>query len=255
MVAVYVGLGLLLCFLLLVSRRGHVQAWTDIFVGSILSVLLIIGGILEGLRLITLPLSKTILCRRRLHPPGSGPRKHRRVVIFDGICVLCNRFGAFVHFRLLEKEAVDWVPFQDKSNEHVNVDALVKEFGIDPLALQDRIAVVSGDKLLWGADAVIEICQWCVWPYPLMAAGLLVPHAFRDALYRTVAKERYKWFGTQPLEKNFAKYLCPYYYINKKAFDKAASKNVKERTAHGEPNKDAKSELETTKTLKKDKDA
>jgi len=105
-------------------------------------------------------------------------------------------------------------------HEHYSVDKLVKEFSIDPAQLQDRIAVVSGKNIYWGADAVIELCQWCVWPYQLTSLGFILPYAFRDALYRTVAKERYKWFGTQPLEKNFAKYLCPYYYINKKAFNK-----------------------------------
>ncbi|GAB5365682.1 hypothetical protein AAMO2058_001078900 [Amorphochlora amoebiformis] len=211
----------LLCvvgFVILVMKRGHVQAWTDIFVFSILSVLAIIGSSLELLRIVN---SYTLkLGRKKLFPPGSGPRKHRRIVVFDGICVLCNRFGAFVHGRLLDPSAVDWVPFQDKENEHVDVDAVVKEFDINPAHLQDRICVVSGKKMYWGADAVIEICQWCKWPYPLAALGLLVPHAFRDSLYCTVAQERYKWFGTQPLDQNFAKYLCPYFYINKKAFEK-----------------------------------
>jgi len=48
-----------------------------------------------------------------------------------------------------------------------------------------------------------------------------------------VANERYKWFGTQPLEKNFAKYLCPYYYINKKAFDKKAEEIKKNKENQG----------------------
>jgi len=157
-----------------------------------------------------------------------------RIVVFDGICVLCNRFGAFVYSRLLEQSAVDWVPFQDKLNEHVNVDELMKEFDIEPNALQDRICAVSGNKLFWGADAVIEICQWCVWPYPLASLGLLVPYPMRDALYRTVAAERYKWFGTQPLDQNFAKYLCPYYYMNKKAFDEKEKKRALEAALKAE---------------------
>lgn len=217
-------------FLLQIYRRGHRQAWTDIFVGSIVAVLLSAVAVFETLRFITYPVSK-ILFRKKLFPPGSGPLKHRRVVVFDGICVLCNKFGAFVHSRLLETGAVDFVPFQDKENEHVNIGAVMKEFNIDPAALQDRICVVSGKKVLWGAAAIIEILQWCKWPYPSASLGLLVPAAFRDALYLTVARNRYEWFGTQPLEDNFAKYLCPYYYINKKAFDKSAKKKKSEGKA------------------------
>lgn len=72
-------------------------------------------------------------------------------------------------------------------------------------------------------DAVITILQWCYWPYPLTKLGLIVPHPIRDLAYITVATNRYRWFGTQPLEKNFAKYLCPYLYI-KNSFETKKAK-------------------------------
>mmetsp|Transcript_8456 Transcript_8456/g.11818 ORF Transcript_8456/g.11818 Transcript_8456/m.11818 type:complete len:263 (+) Transcript_8456:285-1073(+) len=249
------GFVLIIAFVVLAVKRGHVQAWTDIFVGSILGVLLLITSVFEILRICLLPLSKTILIRRRLIPPGHGPRKHRRIVIFDGICVLCNRFGAFVHGRLIDTGAVDWVPFQDKDNEHVDIPALVKEFSINEADLQDRICAISGNEILWGADAVIEVCQWCVWPYNLASLGKIVPFAFRDAIYRTVAGERYKWFGTQPLDENFAKYLCPYYYMNKKAFDEKAQKRAleaeKRRKEIAKTMKMAEAEVERKAALSK----
>jgi len=62
--------------------------------------------------------------------------------------------------RLIDTGAVDWVPFQDKDNEHVDIPALVKEFSINEADLQDRICAISGNEILWGADAVIEVCQW-----------------------------------------------------------------------------------------------
>ena len=228
---VFLALGGL--FLVQVLRRGHRQAWTDVFVGTVVSLVLTATLLFEVLRLLSYPLALLGLCRRKLHPPGSGPRKQRRVVVFDGICVLCNKFGQFVYWRLLETSAVDFVPFQDMTNEHVNLDALVKEFGFKTEQLKDRICVVSGKRIFWGPDAVIEIMQWCKWPYPLASLGLLIPRAFRDALYMTVAKNRYQYFGTQPLEDNFAKYLCPYYYINKKAFDKLDKEKKKSAAGSG----------------------
>mmetsp|Transcript_15867 Transcript_15867/g.25398 ORF Transcript_15867/g.25398 Transcript_15867/m.25398 type:complete len:179 (+) Transcript_15867:783-1319(+) len=106
-----------------------------------------------------------------------------------------------------------------------------------------------------GADAVIEVCQWCVWPYNLASLGKIVPFAFRDAIYRTVAGERYKWFGTQPLDENFAKYLCPYYYMNKKAFDEKAQKRAleaeKRRKEIAKTMKMAEAEVERKAALSK----
>lgn len=41
----------------------------------------------------------------------------RRLVIFDGICVLCNKFGRYSFYRLVNKDLVSFVPFQD--SQHV----------------------------------------------------------------------------------------------------------------------------------------
>jgi hypothetical protein len=60
-------------------------------------------------------------------------------------------------------------------------------------------------------------------PYPAAAVGRLLPQSLSDSLYLTVARNRYDFFGTQPLDKNFAKKLCPYYWINPPAETKAAA--------------------------------
>ena len=103
---------------------------------------------------------------------------------------------------------------QDIDNAHVDIESVRGEFGIKEEDLQLRIAVVSGDKLIWGAQAIMEICQWMVIPYPAAAVGRLLPQSLSDSLYLTIARNRYDFFGTQPLDKNFAKKLCPYYWIN-----------------------------------------
>jgi predicted DCC family thiol-disulfide oxidoreductase YuxK len=99
----------------------------------------------------------------------------------------------------------------------VDIEKVRGEFGIKEADLQLRIAVVSGDKLIWGAEAIMEICQWMCIPYPAAAIGRLLPHSLSDSLYLTIARNRYDFFGTQPLDKNFAKKLCPYYWINPEA--------------------------------------
>ena len=141
----------------------------------------------------------------------------RKTVIFDGVCVLCNTAGSTMLRHLPDRNLISFLPFQDAlSNPHVSLKRIKAEFpDFDEQELTNRICVLSGDKMLWGADAVIEACSWMYAPFPVMKLGLLVPGPIRDALYITVAKNRYEWFGTQPLEQNFAKNLCPYLYVRK----------------------------------------
>ena len=118
---------------------------------------------------------------------------------------------------LPDPNVVSFVPFQDAlSNPHVSLAKIKEEFpDFNENDLHLKIAVVSGSRLLWGADAIIEICSWMAFPFPLMKAGLIMPKPIRDALYYVVSSTRYDWFGTQPLENNFSKSLCPYLAVQR----------------------------------------
>ena len=52
-------------------------------------------------------------------------------------------------------------------------------------------------------------------PFPLLKLGYIIPRPIRDFVYSVVSSNRYDWFGTQPLERNFAKNLCPYLAVKK----------------------------------------
>ena len=64
--------------------------------------------------------------------------------------------------------------------------------------MQRKIAFISGDRIFWGAEAIIELCRWFDWPYPLARFGYLVPKPLRDVLYQIVADNRYRWCAAGP---------------------------------------------------------
>jgi len=213
------------------AKNGHSRLLSDVFVGIIVSFL---GGlylIMEFFNLVFMPfrVGRRLLgfAPEKLDPQeasdlatGRKTTDKRRIVIFDGVCVLCNNFGWFVVQHLPDPNEVSFIPFQDPmANPHVSVKKLQEEFTFKEEELLDRIAAIDGDRIYWGPDAVITILQWCYMPFPLSKFLIIVPWAVRDAAYLTVAQNRYRWFGTQPLEQNFAKYLCPYLYV-KNAFSK-----------------------------------
>lgn len=151
---------------------------------------------------------------------ASGKRdiSKRKIVIFDGICVLCNRAGQFVLVHLPDPNLVSFVPFQDAlANPHVNLAKIKEEFPelVRDEQITEKICVISGEKMYWGADAVMEVCSWMHAPFHLVQYGWIIPRPIRDVLYTIVSSNRYDWFGTQPLEQNFAKSLCPYLQVKK----------------------------------------
>lgn len=170
---------------------------------------------------------------------GKGSIEMRKIVIFDGICVLCNNSGKFVVMHLPDPNLVSFVPYQDAlSNPHVSLARIKEEFkdNFKEEDLKNRICAISGKKILWGMlkkkknklliimtkkkkkgpDAIFEICSWMYAPFPVVKiAPYLIPRKIMFTCYDLVAGTRYEWFGTQPLDENFSKSLCPYLAVKK----------------------------------------
>ncbi len=112
----------------------------------------------------------------------------RPIIVFDAECVLCSANAQFIlrhdrrrHFRLAAMQG----PVGS---------AIYRRHGIDP-ADPDTMVVAIGDRALRDSDAVIAIWAGLGWPWRALAALRLVPRPLRDAGYRLVARNRYRWFG------------------------------------------------------------
>ena len=44
-------------------------------------------------------------------------------------------------------------------------------------------------------DDKLRIARRLRFPWPLLYVGILLPRALRDAIYRWIARNRYRWFG------------------------------------------------------------
>ena len=114
----------------------------------------------------------------------------RPVILFDGVCNLCNA-------------AVQWVIARDRnaryrfaSLQSEAADELLRSAGVSGVAeLPDSIALIDTDGVHVRSTAALKIGRGLGFPYSLSAVGWLVPRPFRDAFYRTVARHRYRWFG------------------------------------------------------------
>lgn len=111
------------------------------------------------------------------------------VVFFDGACNLCDASVLFVidrdpraHFR--------FAPLQGPT-ARARLGDLAPAAGAAP----DSIVLVEGGRRYERSAAALRIARRLGPPWSLLWAGVLVPRPLRDALYRLVARHRYRWFG------------------------------------------------------------
>jgi predicted DCC family thiol-disulfide oxidoreductase YuxK len=110
------------------------------------------------------------------------------VVLFDGVCNLCNGAVQFL-LRRDREHRLRYASLQSTAGRR-----LLQRHGLAGDTLE-TIVVVEGDRVRLRSDAALLLARRLPWPWPLLAAFLLFPRPLRDALYSLVARNRYRWFG------------------------------------------------------------
>jgi len=113
------------------------------------------------------------------------------VIIFDGVCVLCNSLVDF-----LIKKDIDH-SFKFLTAQSSLGQRLIHTEGIEPSLQTGEIRLIFIDKnrLRIKSDAMIAILIKLGSGYKLARLLYLVPGVIRDFCYQFVATRRYKWFG------------------------------------------------------------
>ena len=115
----------------------------------------------------------------------------RSIILFDGVCNLCN-------------SAVQWVIERDKEGRFdfasLQSQAARRELEsvIGPeeiAALPDSIVLVDSDGVHTRSAAALRIVRALGSPFALLSLGVVVPRPIRDAVYDWIARNRYRWFG------------------------------------------------------------
>ncbi len=112
------------------------------------------------------------------------------VVLFDGVCNLCNGVVQFI----LDRDRRAHFRFAQLQSE---VGAkLLGDRGLatDPEAL-DSVLLVEDQKVYERSDAVLRIARRLSAPWPVLYAFIILPRFVRDGVYRFIARRRYRWFG------------------------------------------------------------
>ncbi len=115
------------------------------------------------------------------------------VILFDGVCNLCNGFVQFV----IRHDAAG--QFRFAALQSAAGQALLAAHGAAaaPEATPDSVRLVADGQVYSHSTAVLQVARRLGWPWRLLGMGGVLPRAWRDGLYRWVARHRYRWFGRQ----------------------------------------------------------
>lgn len=131
---------------------------------------------------------------------GSMAAPRANLVLYDGVCGLCNRSVRFL-LRIDRRKVLAFAPLQGPTAAQ-----LAKRHGF-PLAtagddagsLRSIVYVRSfglkRERAHLRSDAVLRILADVGGAWSLLAVFRVVPRFLRDPLYDWVARHRYRWFG------------------------------------------------------------
>lgn len=115
-------------------------------------------------------------------------RQFKKIILFDGVCNLCNATVTFVMNRDRHSKFL-FCPIQSE---------LATVFLKDcDLSQTDSVVLVTQASVCMKSTAALKIVKELDGLWPLLYVFIIFPISFRDFLYHWIARNRYKWFGKQ----------------------------------------------------------
>jgi predicted DCC family thiol-disulfide oxidoreductase YuxK len=118
------------------------------------------------------------------------PAVDHPVVLFDGVCNLCNGVVNFA----IDRDPGSRLRFASLQSP-VGRQMLERLGHSVPSGDPDSILLVERGRVHERSGAALRIARHLSGGWSLLAAFLVVPRPLRDLVYRWVASHRYRWFG------------------------------------------------------------
>ena len=110
------------------------------------------------------------------------------IILFDGVCNLCNRSVQFI-LRRDKKKKFRFATLQGKKGQEI-----LKQFNL-PADYLNSFILADGEKIYTRSTAALRMLKILGRGWNLFYGFMIVPPFIRNALYNMIAKYRYKWFG------------------------------------------------------------
>lgn len=114
--------------------------------------------------------------------------KDSPIILFDGLCNLCNGAVQFVIKNDAEKKFL-FTSLQSEAGQQ-----LLKQYKL-PAENFNSFTLIQDGKVYVKSSGALKVAKQLTGPIKLLYVFIIVPAFIRDAVYNWIAKNRYKWFG------------------------------------------------------------
>ena len=118
--------------------------------------------------------------------PNSNRDGSKTLLLFDGECLLCNKWVRFL--RRVQKEG----SFEFAHIESDFARPIIEKFNLLEL---DSVIVIDNGKAYLKSKAILRIATKLKAPYSWAYILVIIPNFIRDWMYDIIARNRQKWFG------------------------------------------------------------
>ena len=115
--------------------------------------------------------------------------KQEKIILFDGVCNLCNGAIQFV-IKRDKKDVFRYAALQSEIGQR-----MIAERGIDTSKTDSIILVEEGVAYFVKSDAALEIAKHLSGGWSALRIFSFIPSSIRDVVYDFIARNRYRWFG------------------------------------------------------------
>jgi len=110
------------------------------------------------------------------------------IILFDGICNLCNSAVQFV-IRHDKKRLFRFASLQSEAGQ-----SLLQKYHL-PENNFNSFVLIRNDKAYTNSGAALRVARQLGGGISLLYGFIIVPPFIRNAVYRLIANNRYRWFG------------------------------------------------------------
>ncbi len=110
------------------------------------------------------------------------------VILFDGVCNLCNSSVLFI----IQRDPKAKFRFASLQSDFGKAQML--RFGLNDSEL-NSVLLIKEEILYQKSNAALEIARNLTGGWPMLYAFKIIPAFLRDWVYNWIAQNRYRWFG------------------------------------------------------------
>ena len=113
------------------------------------------------------------------------------VVLFDGVCNLCNGSVLFI----IKRDRPARFRFAALQSEAAAAALKTIDPSLNVGGLPDSMVLIEDGRLFTRSTAALRVARGLRFPWPLMYGFIIVPPFLRNWMYDIIARHRYRWFG------------------------------------------------------------